>query len=114
MKHEVLYTGADSVSAVPKSALGKAMYYLKKQLPHHLRYLEDGRLELCNNRAERGIKPFVIGRKNFIFASTPLGVQASGVFYSLIETVKKTGLYPFHYLTWVLETAPTLDRTLKG
>lgn len=71
-------------------------------------------VELSNNRAKRSIKPFVIGRKNFIFASTPLGAQASGVFYSLIETVKKTGLDPFRYLTWVLETAPTLDRTLKG
>lgn len=71
-------------------------------------------VELSNNRAERSIKPFVIGRKNFIFASTPLGAQTSGVFYSLIETVKKTGLDPFRYLTRVLETAPTLDRTLEG
>ena len=79
-----------------------------------IRYLEDGRLELSNNRAERSIKPFVIGRKNFLFANTPLGAQASAVIYSLIETAKELGADPFHYLTWVLETAPTMDRTVEG
>ena len=86
---------ADSVSAAPKSALSKALHYLKEQWPYLLRYLEDGRLELSNNRAERSIKPFVIGRKNFLFANTPLGAQASAVIYSLIETAKETGLDPF-------------------
>ena len=105
---------ADSVSAAPKSALGKALHYLKEQWPYLLRYLEDGRLELSNNRAERSIKPFVIGRKNFLFANTPLGAQASAVIYSLIETAKEAKLAPFRYLTWVLQTAPTLDRTVEG
>lgn len=90
------------------------MNYLKEQWPYLLRYLEDGRLELSNNRAERSIKPFVIGRKNFLFANTPLGAQASAVIYSLIETAKETRLDPFRYLTWVLKTAPALDRTLEG
>lgn len=54
----------------PKSALGKALHYLREQWPYLLRYLEDRRLELSNNRAERSIKPFVIGRKNFLFANT--------------------------------------------
>ena len=57
------------------------------------------RLELSNNRAERSIKPFVIGRKNFLFANTPLGAQASAVIYSLIESVKETELALFRYLT---------------
>ena len=105
---------ADSVSAAPKSALGKALHYLKEQWPYLLRYLEDGRLDLSNNRAERSIKPFVIGRKNFLFANTPLGAQASAVIYSLIETAKESGLDPFRYLTWVLETAPTMHRALEG
>lgn len=101
---------ANSVSAVPRSAPGKALHYLKEQWPYLIRYLEDGRLELSNNRAERSIKPFVIGRKNFLFANA----QASGVIYSLTETAKETGLDPFRYLSWVLETAPTLDRTVEG
>lgn len=56
----------------------------------------------------------MIGHKNFLFANTPLGAQASAVIYSLIETAKETRLDPFRHLTWVLETAPTLDRTVDG
>ena len=50
----------------------------------------------------------MIGRKNFLFAKTPLGAQASAVIYSLIETAKETGLNPFRYLQWVLSNAPSL------
>ena len=73
-----------------------------------MRYLEDGRLEISNNRAERSIKPFVMGRKNFLFCNTPGGAQSSAVLYSLIETAKETGLDPYRYLQWVLERAPEL------
>ena len=109
---DALLAWADSISAAPKSALGKALHYLKQQRPYLLGYLEDGRLELSNNRAERSIKPFVIGRKNFLFANTSLGAQASAVIYSLIETAKETQLDPFRYLVWLLKTAPTLDRAV--
>ncbi len=80
---DALLVWADSISgsAAPKSALGKALYYLKEQWLYLIRYLEDGRLELSNNRAERSVKPFVIGRKNFLFANSPLGAQASAVIY---------------------------------
>ena len=57
----------------PKSALGKALHYLKEQWPYLVRYLEDGRLELSNSRAERSIKPFVVGRKGWLFSNTPAG-----------------------------------------
>lgn len=56
-------------TAAPKSALGKALTYVKEQWPYLTNYLKDGRLELSNNRAERSIKPFVINRKNFLFAN---------------------------------------------
>ena len=92
----------------PKSALGKALHYLREQWPYLVHYLEDGRLELSNNRAERSIKPFVMGRKNFLFCNTPGGAQSSAVLYSLIETAKETGLDPYRYLQWVLERAPEL------
>ena len=92
----------------PKSALGKALHYLLEQWPYLIRYLEDGRLELSNNRAERSIKPFVMGRKNWLFANTPAGAQSSAVIYSLIETAKETGLDPYRYLLWVFNTAPKL------
>ena len=76
-----------------------------------MRYLEDGRLELSNNRAKRSIKPFVMGRKNFLFCNTPAGVQSSAVLYSLIGTAKETGLDPYRYLCWVLKRTPKLAQT---
>ena len=71
---------------------------------------------IAETARERGMtpKPFVIGRKNFLFTNTPLGAQASAVIYSLIETAKETELDPFRYLTWLLKTAPTLDRTMDN
>ena len=95
----------------PKSVLGKALHYLLAQWPYLMCYLEDGRLELSNNRAERSIKPFVMGRKNFLFANTPGGAQSSAVIYSLIETAKENGLDPYRYLLWILRTAPKLARS---
>ena len=95
----------------PKSALGKALHYLLEQWPYLVRYLEDGSLEFSNNRAERSIKPFVMGRKNFLFCNTPGGAKSSAVLYSLIETAKETGLDPYRYLLWVLERAPKLVQT---
>ena len=97
--------------AAPTSALGKALHYLLEQWPYLVRYLEDGRLELSNNRAERSIKPFVIGRKNWLFANTPAGARSSAVIYSLIETAKENHLDPYRYLLWVLKNAPTLSQT---
>jgi len=91
--------------------LGKTLYYLKEQWPYLTRYLEDECLELSKNRAKRSIKPFVIGRNNFLFANTPLGTQGSAVIYSLIETAKETGVDPYRYLLWVLSEAPKLAQT---
>ena len=90
--------------------MGRALHYLLEQWPYLIRYLEDGRLELSNNRAERSIKPFVMGRKNWLFANTPGGAQASSVIYSLIETAKENGLDPYRYLLWVLRNAPALSQ----
>lgn len=94
----------------PKSALGKALHYLLEQWTYLVRYLEDGRLELSNNRAERSIKPFVMGRKNWLFVNTPAGAQSSAVIYSLIETAKENKLDPHRYLLWVLQSAPVLSQ----
>lgn len=69
----------------------------------------DGRLEISNNRAERRIKPFVIGRKNFLFANTPRGGRASAVMFSIIETAKENGLDPYRYLVYIFENAPNWD-----
>ena len=97
---------ANTRNAAPKSKLGIALNYLKNQWPTLIVYLDDGRIELSNNRAERSIKPFVISRKNFLFANTANGAKSSAVIFSLIETAKETGLDPYRYLTWVLSEAP--------
>lgn len=95
--------------AAHKSSLGKAAHYTREQWPWLVNYLLDGRLEISNNLAERSIKPFVMGRKNFLFANTPKDAMTSAVIYSLIEIAKENGLDPFRYLTWVLKAAPGLD-----
>lgn len=90
----------------PKSAVGKAIAYNLGQWEKLERYLEDGHLRIDNNRAERAIKPFVIGRKNWMFANTANGAQASAILYSIVETAKANGLVPFDYLHRLLEELP--------
>jgi len=97
----------------PKSAMGRAIHYLLEQWPYLVRYLEDGRLELSNNRAERSIKPFVMGRKNWLFSNTPGGAQGSATIYSLIETAKENHLDPYRYLLWIFKEAPKRAKTCK-
>ena len=92
----------------PKSKLGKAIYYLTEEEPYLRRYIEDGRMEIDNNRAERSIKPFVIGRKNWLFANTPSGAKASATIFSIIETAKENGLDPYGYLKYIFTKAPNL------
>ena len=92
-----------------KTPLGKAVNYALGQRKYLENYLLDGRLEISNNRAERSIKPFVIDRKNFLFANTPRGANASAVMFSIIETAKENGLNPFKYLVYVFKNAPNSD-----
>ena len=105
---DAMFAWANTINAAPKSKLGIALNYLKNQWERLNNYLLDGRIELSNNRAERSIKPFVISRKNFLFANTQLGAKSSAVIFSLIETAKENGLDPYRYLCFVLRTAPAL------
>lgn len=98
-----------SVNAVPKSLLGKALYYANEQRPYLEAMYRDGRLEMTNNRAERSIKPFVIGRKNWMFSCTPRGAKASATIYSIIETAKENGLVPFEYLKYIFTAMPAME-----
>ena len=108
---DAMFAWANSRTAAPKSALGKAFHYIKEQWPYLTNYLKDGRLELSNNRAERSIKPFVIDRKNFLFANTPKGATGSAIMFSLIQTAIENGLDPYRYLTWLLKQAKDADLT---
>src|SRR5579863_3089268 len=94
---------------LPKSKLGEALTYCRNQWTKLVGFLQDGRLELDNNRSERAIKPFVIGRKNWLFANTPDGARSSATIYSLVETAKENGLHPFTYLTYLFEQLPNIN-----
>lgn len=93
---------------LPKSTLGGAIAYCLNQWDKLVVFLQDERLELDNNRSERSIKPFVIGRKNWLFSNTPRGAKASATIYSVIETAKENGVNPLTYLTWLFEEMPQL------
>lgn len=103
---EAFFAWADSLRALPKSLLGKAVYYSQSQRKYLKAYLLDGRLEISNNRAENSIRPFVMGRKNWLFSNTPNGARTSAVYYSLIVSARENGLVPFEYLTNVFTQAP--------
>lgn len=87
-------TWLDSLAnaVVPKSTLGSAINYCRNQWSKLLRFLEDGRLELDNNRAERSIKPCVMGRKAWLFSNTLRGARASAIIYSIVEKAKGISL----------------------
>ncbi len=72
-------------------------------------YTADGRLPIDNNRAENAIRPFVIGRKNWLFSDTPRGAHASALIYSLVETAKANGLEPYAWLSHVLTQLPRVQ-----
>lgn len=96
-------------AVLPKSLLGIAVKYARNQWQKLLRFLEEGRIEISNNRAERSIKPFVIGRKNWLFANTPKGARASATIYSIVESAKENRLNPYAYLTYLFEKLPNLE-----
>ena len=91
---------------LPKMAMGRAIKYANDQRRWLDNFWLDGRLELSNNRAENSIRPFVLGRKNWLFCNSQKGAKASSVVYSIIETAKANGLKPFEYLNFLLETLP--------
>ncbi|CAB3395977.1 transposase [Kyrpidia spormannii] len=95
--------------ALPKSAFGQAIQYCLGQWGKLEAFLKDGRLEIDNNRSERSIKPFVIGRKNWLFANTPKGAKASATVYSIVETAKENGLNPYEYLRYLFERLPNVN-----
>jgi transposase len=104
----------------PSSATGGAMSYLNNEWEHLIRYLDDGRLEIDNNLAENAIRPFVLGRKNWLFSTSVKGVKASANLYSLIETAKANDLEPYAYLRHVFtelpkaETVEAIEALLPG
>jgi transposase len=90
----------------PKGLLGQATSYTLANWEKLIVYLQDGRLRPDNNLVENAIRPFVVGRKNWLFAGSPDGARASAAFFSLIETAKANGLEPYAYLRFIFEKLP--------
>lgn len=93
----------------PKTALGKAINYTLEYWPELSRYTDNGEWPIDNNPAENAIRPFVIGRKNWLFSNSQRGAKASAILYGLIETAKANGKEPYSYLSWLFEKLPRAD-----
>jgi len=98
---------AEQMTVLPKSPMGEAIGYARRQWAALNRYLDDGRLEIDNNAAERALRAIAIGRKNWLFAGSDEGGRRAAIIYSLIGTCKRHGVEPFAYLRDVLERVST-------
>ncbi len=103
-----LWLDASLDSVPPQSLTGKALHYMDGQWPKLVRVLADGRIPLDTNLVENAIRPFVIGRKNWLFADTVAGARASANLYGLIETAKANRIEPGRYLAHLFEVLPTI------
>jgi transposase len=100
-----------SAQVPPSTALGRAVAYTREVLPRIKRYLDRFFLTPDNNAAERAIRPFVIGRRNWLFSDTPKGAHASAAFYSLIESAKSASLEPYWYIRYVLKRLAEVEES---
>jgi len=91
---------------LPNSLLGKAIQYANNQWLTLTTFLQDGEIEIDNNIAENAIRPFVVGRKGWLFSGSPAGAEASATMYTLIESAKANGLEPWKYLNYLFEYFP--------
>uniref|UniRef100_UPI0016418E0D IS66 family transposase n=1 Tax=Burkholderia gladioli TaxID=28095 RepID=UPI0016418E0D len=91
---------------VPSSLLGKALQHMSGQWPKLVRYVGNGNWPISNNLCENAIRPFVVGRKGWLFYDTVAGAQASANLYSLVETCKANGIEPYRYLVWLFTRLP--------
>lgn len=107
------YVERELKDALPKSPLGQALEYTRKLLPDMKTFLEDGSIEIDNNGAERAIKPFVIGRKNWLFSNSSKGARASALIYSLIESSKSNGLVVEKYLSYLFDILSNTEQKTK-
>ncbi len=93
-------------TVTPNSLLGKALHYLSSQWPKLIRFVDHGAWPIDNNLCEHAIRPFVVGRRNWLFCDTVAGARASANLYSLIETCKANGVDPYTYLVDLFRKLP--------
>ena len=90
----------------PTSPIGKALAYSLKRWRELTEFVNDGRLEIDNNKIENEIRPIALGRKNFLFAGSHESAQRIAMIYSLLASCKVNGIEPMRWLTHVLEELP--------
>ncbi|WP_352398477.1 IS66 family transposase [[Clostridium] aminophilum] len=93
---------------LPKSSTGKGVTYFLNQEKYLKVFLSDGNVPIDNSASERSIRPFTLGRKNWLFSNTIRGAQASAVVYSIVESAKANNLRPYYYLDYILEKLPEI------
>lgn len=96
----------DKQNPVRGSRMDKAVTYIQNRRDYLMTYLEDGRCSFSNNLSENAIRPFTVGRKNWLFCDTPHGALASAIVYTMVEMAKANGVNVYHYLTYLLEKLP--------
>jgi len=106
---EAYWSWLKTINPLQGSKLGKAVDYSFHQRDALHTFLKDGRIEISNNRAENAIRPFVMGRKAWLFADTKKGAMASAIVYSIVETAKANNLNVYQYLTHIFRTMPAVD-----
>lgn len=104
-----IWLDKNALSVLPQSALGKAIAYTCHQWHRLSRYLNNGDYPMDNNLAENAIRPFVVGRKNWLFCTSQAGANASANLYSLIESAKLNQLNPHSYLQQIFRTLPQAE-----
>lgn len=106
---EAFWCWLEKLNVLKGSALAKAVNYALNQRKYMENYLLDGRCSISNNAAENAIRPFTVGRKNWLFSDTPKGASASAAVHSIIETAKANGLNVYTYLEYLLMYMPDTD-----
>ena len=108
---DAYWSWIEKLDAVPGSKLHDAVKYAKNQRAALDSFLEHGEVEISNNAAENAIRPFVVGRKNWLFSDTVKGATASSIVYTIVETAKANGVEPQAYLNELLSILPALGKT---
>lgn len=107
---EAYWAWLKTVDPTPGSKLAEAVTYAQNQKLYLNAFLEHGEVEISNNFAENAIRPFVVGRKNWLFCDTPRGADSSAIVYTLVETAKANGWEPYAYLVRVLSLMPYIGK----
>jgi hypothetical protein len=108
---DAYWAWVEKLDPEPGSKLEDAVKYARNQKQALNAFLRYGDVEISNNLAENAIRPFVVGRKNWLFCDTPKGAEASAIVYSMVETAKANDVEPFSYLSFILDEIRWLGKT---